>query len=598
MKLERSYSWFKMRVASAYTVLFSILIWPFHLAREVNMNYTLSILSEKKDLCRFIGITKNDFDKVIQNHKVFNKQVINKKNGKGERIVWNPLEFNRIYKSLAKRLNNTFQNYLTGFPHKSSFGFINSKNTRDNAFPHCGASFILKTDIEKFFPSITESRITKLFKSVGACTKIARLLAKFVTINGILPEGLPTSPVISNAICHNMDRDLEKIAKKNQSDYTRYVDDITFSTETYPIFLQQIELILQKNDFKISTDKTRITKRGQANFVTGLSVTDPHQPHVPKKIKRKIRQILYYITKFGLIEHLQKIGLDSFSSQGYINHLDGYIKYISYIEPKVGPKLKASWHKILTNSGREVSYATNNKLPSKKCHFLIDEAEIEFKGKKYLALCICTTEDAKKIRQNIQKTLNDFLSDSWADGKRAEIEKNGLHYCDATQDLKLDFIKRLQTSNFQCFLAFGHYNKSTDYEDTYIKLFEVLLKRRLIASDNKKVTVAIEINNKVSETKLRNFIDDTYEKLSVSNNKKPIKLKTKFVDKKYNLIALPDFMLGVFGQYIKKAKSTGLNNTPNPRETLFYERLSAKYNVIKDYDNNKEYSTRRPFKKL
>src|SRR5690606_21772723 len=113
--------------------------------------------------------------------------------------------------------------------------------------------------------------------------------------------------------------------------YTRYADDISISGEALPL-RSDLEELLVRFGFQLNGEKFRITKRGQSHYVTGLSISDPNGPHVPKRMKRVLRQELYYSRKHGVEDHLLRIGYEAHRVQSGVNRLDGIVRYVSYIE--------------------------------------------------------------------------------------------------------------------------------------------------------------------------------------------------------------------------------------------------------------------------
>ena len=368
-------------------------------------SYDLTRIETRSGLINMLGIDGETLDCVLafQPHQTeetidddeirvlnlppFQRHRIPKKNrNRGDRIVWEPLFLKSHYKSLGRKLDAFFRYYLDGYPHEAAFGYRSGRNIRENAQVHTGNSRLLSLDIADFFPSITTERIEKLFQEIGLNKNIACILSKFVSIDGALTLGFPTSPVISNAITLPIDHDLTKIASRYNACYSRYADDITFSGNGELPSLQQIETCLLNHGFQIASSKTRQSKKGQSHYVTGLSVSDPVQPHVPRSQKRKLRQQLYYMGKFGIDDHFQRIGINNPETiQSAINSIDGMIKFVSHHEPRMAPILKSQWNEVLRLCDRKPSFKPKqqNRQPF---HISVDEAEYARNNVKILAL--------------------------------------------------------------------------------------------------------------------------------------------------------------------------------------------------------------------
>jgi RNA-directed DNA polymerase len=179
------------------------------------------------------------------------------------------------------------------------------KNIVDNAQRHKKKRWVLNIDLDNFFPSINFGRVRGMFlkKPFYVPESVATLLAQICCYGNNLPQGAPTSPIISNMICAKMDSELQDLAWTCRCFYTRYADDITFST-TLPDFpvqiakvhsLLDIELgkelkgIIESNGFNINPNKTRAFSYKQRQEVTGLTVNK--RPNVRRKYIMQVRAI-------------------------------------------------------------------------------------------------------------------------------------------------------------------------------------------------------------------------------------------------------------------------------------------------------------------
>lgn len=137
-----------------------------------------------------------------------------------------------IQRKLNQALSCVYQprNAVHGFV--TSRGLSAPRNIVSNARVHLGAEFILNVDLKDFFPSINFGRVRGMFarKPYGLGVKAATVLAQVCCFENGLPQGAPTSPIISNMICGKLDADLQKLAQRYNCLYSRYADDITFST--------------------------------------------------------------------------------------------------------------------------------------------------------------------------------------------------------------------------------------------------------------------------------------------------------------------------------------------------------------------------------
>jgi RNA-directed DNA polymerase len=511
---------------------------------------------------------------------------------RGFRTVWEPTFSKNIYKSLARRLDEFLGHKLNGFPHPRTFGYIGGRNIRENAAGHCGHRELVSVDIQDFFPSIRTTRVRQCLELTGVVPTVADLLSRFVTIDDSLALGLPTSPTLANAICLSLDIELVELAKQYEATYSRYADDITFSGDGELPPLATIKDTIQVHGFEIAEQKTRISKLGQAHYVTGLSVTDKDQPHVPRQKKRSLRQELYYAKKFGLDEHFHHLGINSPRNiQREVNRLDGLVKFTGFHEPRLALSLKTSWAEILQDSGYSPSFEPKNQDRVPFCIF-IDEAEYPHPdGSRILALAMSVSQHQDRIRQAAQDVLEDALADMYVTGNRDAISKRGLHFVDAHPDLRKVFIERMRSLPFEAYVAMARLPSPAEYENTYIRLLNAMIKRRLMAAESQFAYLVFEENSKVSQTAVRDAVNTVYSSLKANNNRRPRECMIKFSGKPNLNLSVPDFLLGILGQFLRSHPDVD-QSRPN-RERILFESLRDKYRLILDVDTWTEYSRRR-----
>ena len=235
---------------------------------------------------------------------------ISKKTG-SKRIISAPVSALKI---LQKKLNYILQMIYT--PKACVHGFVRGRSVLTNAQTHVRRGTILNIDLYEFFPSINFGRVRGMFMAppYNVPEKAATVLAQLCCFDGHLPQGAPTSPVVSNMVCGKLDSDLFRLARRFRCTYCRYADDITFSTtrNKLPSPLGRLihddestsaevgELLrstIENNGFHINFAKTRIQGRGTRKEVTGLVVN--RAPNVQRKYVRQLRAVIYAINKFG-----------------------------------------------------------------------------------------------------------------------------------------------------------------------------------------------------------------------------------------------------------------------------------------------------------
>ena len=274
---------------------------------------------------------------------------VKKKNG-GERVIHAPVNG---LKHILKPLNSIIN--TVGEPHFKATGFVPGKSIVDNAKQHTGKHYVYNIDLKDFFHAFDRNRV-KLgfmyppFNLSGDLEPIAFLLASLCThpfeINGeiktVLPQGAPTSPAITNMLCVKLDRRLNGLAKRFKITYSRYADDISFSSQTNVFkkkeFLNELQRIIEDQKFEVNPRKTRLLKNGNKQEVTGLLVNS--KVNVNSRYIKQLRMWLYYWEKYGYAKAEQIFKKDYVLDKGHIkkgspnfsNVLQGKLDYLKMVK--------------------------------------------------------------------------------------------------------------------------------------------------------------------------------------------------------------------------------------------------------------------------
>lgn len=260
----------------------------------------------------------------------------------------------KIKNMLWKHQKNIWEKYNQNKIPNISHGFETDKTFITNAIIHKNKRFVLNIDLLDFFHSFHFGRVKGFFeknKYFKVSSEIAITIARLACYKQRLPQGSPCSPIITNLICNILDIRLLKLAKKYKLDYTRYADDLTFSTNNkifpkhYDKFLFEITSIIEKAGFKINDKKTRLLYKDSRQEVTGLVVN--------KKLNVSKN---YYKTTRAMANALYKDGSFTINGiDGTIDQLEGRFAFIDRLS-KHNNKLDGKKRVFQNLSGREKEY--------------------------------------------------------------------------------------------------------------------------------------------------------------------------------------------------------------------------------------------------
>jgi len=259
---------------------------------------------------------------------------IRKKTG-GKRIIHSP---SNGLKSLLRSLNFVIQ--CMHEPHEAATGFVMNKSIVDNAKNHVGHHYVLNMDLKDFFHTFDRNRVKmgfihEPFNLSGDKEPLAFLLACLCThpfeidgeVKNVLPQGSPTSPTITNILCKKLDRRLNGLAKRFGATYTRYADDITFSSPhniyTDEAFNKELKRIIEEDQkLVINPMKTRLQKAGYRQEATGLIINEKVNVH--RRYVKQLRMWLYYWEKYGYEKAEQIFRRDYIADKGHVKNMNAH----------------------------------------------------------------------------------------------------------------------------------------------------------------------------------------------------------------------------------------------------------------------------------
>ena len=295
------------------------------------------------------------------NQPSYSSYLIPKKKG-GNRQIEAP---GSELKFLQSQINYFLQHYYLTLKPKNVHGFVikdvtdnSAFNIIENARLHIKSKYVLTIDLKDFFSSISANRIFQLFSSdlFDYSENIAKAFTFLCTYKGVLPTGSPTSPVLSNFVCLELDKALLSFCEENQVTYSRYADDLTFSSEV-PFtenLTFQIRSVIEGNRFKINEKKVRIKSSNRKQIVTGLVVND--KVNINRKTLKMLRAILHDCKVNGVenaIRNHYKINgnlTDELKSK-FKNKLNGHINFIRQVrsDDSIYQKFKFEYDVIFKN---------------------------------------------------------------------------------------------------------------------------------------------------------------------------------------------------------------------------------------------------------
>jgi RNA-directed DNA polymerase len=211
--------------------------------------------------------------------------------------------------------------------HPSAYGFVRGRSTYSAALPHVGAKLVLSVDLKDFYGQIGFARVADAVRE-DFDSAAADWIEGVCFLNGRLPLGFRTSPVLSNIAFAPTDVQIADLARQRNVTYTRWVDDLSFSGELVnDEFLADLETLLHGQQWRLNEAKTRFMRRSP--HVLGLYVGhDVERPYLPRWMKQKLLLETFYFSRYGN-SHFDRAGV--FSRQ----KLFGLASYARSVDPEL-----------------------------------------------------------------------------------------------------------------------------------------------------------------------------------------------------------------------------------------------------------------------
>jgi len=316
---------------------------------------TLPVLHTAAELAAAIGVPLGElrflaYAREVSTTTHYRRFTIPKRSG-GERVISAPMK--RLKRVQRWVLDHVLAPLALAEP---AHGFRTGRSIVSNATPHVGAAAVVNVDLRDFFPTVTYRRVKGLFGKLGYSEEVATVLALLCTepeiaetrLDGItyyvargerrLPQGAPTSPAITNALCRRLDHRISGWAARHDFTYTRYADDLTLSTRAAGARIGSCLAFLRKvvaaEGFHVHPDKVRVVRRGRRQEVTGVVVNE--RPAVPRVELRKFRALLHHIEKDGPTGKTWGAGGSDVLASAL-----GFASFVAMVDPAKGEALRA-----------------------------------------------------------------------------------------------------------------------------------------------------------------------------------------------------------------------------------------------------------------
>ncbi len=238
-------------------------------------------------------------------------------------------------------------------PSSYAHGFVIGRSTATNAALHVNRRVVIKVDLKDFFGSTKSGQVISALMKEGLPAETAKDIVNTCSLNETLPSGAPTSPMLANIAVKGMDVRLAGLAKKYDANYSRYADDLCFSSDNPKLneMLPAVDFVVKQCGYKLNDKKTRVMRRGRRQIVTGIVVN--RKVNIPRRLKRNIRAGLHNV-KMTLVNN------QPFDEKQF-NSLKGMAAYFQ----SVNNDATRSFRQDIREIGRLLEIRSSNALPMK-----------------------------------------------------------------------------------------------------------------------------------------------------------------------------------------------------------------------------------------
>jgi retron-type reverse transcriptase len=312
--------------------------------------HALPTPQDSLELARLMGLELGElrflaYERRVSRVRHYQRFEIAKKTG-GVRVISAPMP------RLKRAQYWILDNILAKVPvHEAAHGFLPGRSICSNAALHVGQAVVVNLDLKDFFPSIHYPRVKGVFRALGYSEQIATVLGllctempvdevrvdneRYFVANGPrhLPQGAPTSPMLTNLLCRRLDARLVGIAQRLGFSYTRYADDLSFSAgeatqKNVGKLLWRVRQVVAEEGFTVHPDKLQVMRRAHRQQVTGLVVND--KLSIDRATFRRFRATLHQVETKGVE------GRHWNGNPDVLAALEGYANFIHMVDPARG----------------------------------------------------------------------------------------------------------------------------------------------------------------------------------------------------------------------------------------------------------------------
>lgn len=306
----------------------------------------LPIIRHLPDFSNYLRLSPGLLYRLSARPDLFYRRFELEKRSGEKRVVYGPSRELKVVQAwIAKNILYKVQ------IHDAATAYRQGRNIRSNVEPHARKKYLLCLDVEDFFGSIERYKVYTVFSALGYNAHVSNLFTELCTLEGRLPQGAVTSPILSNIVCIRLDRRIAGYAGRRHIVYTRYADDITLSGDdpetlykSHPI----VGRILADEGFLVNHSKTRRLGPRKRRIVTGLVISKGGSVGIGTRRKRQLRAAIHNLyTKFMPANERAQLE----------NHIQGWLGHLMSVDKDAYAYLHDYKQRLLARGGEALTYS-------------------------------------------------------------------------------------------------------------------------------------------------------------------------------------------------------------------------------------------------